>query len=168
MRRATQSAAKTKKAAGLCGGRSEVRCLQIPFLLRNKEMQEKWDRPPGGHVVFSNVVTNHGSAYNPTSGNFTCPDDDYYLFSWSGTCMWGCDLDLHIGESTETYIKRSYIGRRPDSADGTGTSGTSSMSTVVKCSTGSNVWLRLTQTSTSNPILAHYTSFSGYRIPGQG
>ena len=118
-----------------------------------------------GQVVFGDVITNHGSAYNPSSGNFTCPDDNYYLFSWSGTCMNYCNLDLH---QDLTQTKLSHIARTNSYADERGATGTDSMSTVVKCSTGSFVWINASPLSTSRILLAHYTSFSGYKIPGQG
>ena len=35
------------------------------------------------HLMFNNVKTNLGSAYNSNSGMFTAPTDGVYVFSWT-------------------------------------------------------------------------------------
>ena len=37
----------------------------------------------GHDVIFSNVTTNEGSAYDGSTGIFTCKYSDSYAFSWT-------------------------------------------------------------------------------------
>ena len=116
-------------------------------------------------LVLDNVLTNVGSAYDPSNGRFRCPDDLLYMFSWSATSSSGsCSVDLYIDS---TFVKGNYMNYRTGSTGMLGTSGTASMSTIVRCSTGSIVTLRGMGLSTSRFLLADFTTFSGFRIPGQ-
>ena len=41
------------------------------------------DIAPWGQVVYNNVITNVGGAYDGNTGNFFCPVTGYYMFSVS-------------------------------------------------------------------------------------
>ena len=115
-------------------------------------------------VALGKVLLNYGNAYDPVTGIFTCPDDLLYFLTWSGTSFLGdCRLDLFLNAIA---IKYNYL--TPTSSDESfGTSGTSTRSTIVRCSPGSKLSLRGAAISSTRILLADYTSFSGYQIPGQ-
>ena len=115
-----------------------------------------------GLVVYDHVLINQGGAYNPSDGTFTCPDDKLYFFTWSGTMIFGnARLELYYYYFLAKY---NYMQPTGSPADSRGTSGTSSQSTIIRCSAGTIVYLRL---YSSVLLLADYSVFSGYRIPGQ-
>ena len=116
------------------------------------------------NIVLNKVLLNHGNAYSPTTGAFTCPDDSLYMITYGGTSNIGyCHLHLYYNDSR---IKRNYFNAQ-SSSESTGTSGTSSQSTIVRCSSGATVSLRGESLSSSRYLLADHTTFSGYRIPDQ-
>ena len=116
-----------------------------------------------GPVVYDNVLINQGGAYNPSDGTFICPDDKLYVFTWSGTMtLGGSYIDLFFDDTLAKVNGMQYTDCGEDSC---GTSGTSSQSTIIRCSTGSILYLRLT--ASIGTFLSDYSVFSGYRIPNQ-
>ena len=94
-----------------------------------------------GTVVYDHVLINQGGAYNPSDGIFTCPDDKLYLFTWSGTMISDASyVELYYNS---TFTKDNYMQPTGSSADSRGTSGTSSQSTIIRCSAGTTAYLRL-------------------------
>ena len=116
-----------------------------------------------GTVVYDHVLINQGGAYNPSNGIFTCPDDKLYFFTWSGTMILG-DSNVNLYYNS-TFVKYNSMQYTDSAADSRGTSGTSSQSTIIRCSAG--ITLYLLKTDSSRLLLADYSVFSGYRIPGQ-
>jgi hypothetical protein len=117
----------------------------------------------GTVFVYDKVISNIGGAYNPTTGEFVCPDDGFYAFTWSATANFGdTGNDLHMDYTIITYIYLTY----QTSSDATGTTGTSTRTVIKQCSAGSVVWIGGGTTSTTRVWLGGYNTFSGYRIPG--
>ena len=116
----------------------------------------------GQPLIFDAVITNIGDAFDPVYVTFQCPDDDYYLFSWSVTANYGGGhFDLF---TEETRIKIQYLtGQTSD--DTTGTSGTASVSVIKQCVTGSRFQIRARHFH-ERVVLGNYTMFTGYKIPG--
>ena len=114
--------------------------------------------------TLDNIITNIGNAYNGNLSQFVCPDDNYYLFTWAGTANYGGGhIDLYMDD---TLVKRLPLTRQLNS-DSSGTSGTSSISVMKQCETGSIVKLVGQDVDSSRVYLAGYVYFSGYKIPGQ-
>ena len=113
-------------------------------------------------IVFDHTIINQGNAYNPLNGTFVYPDNMLYVFTWSGTAIQG-SIDLHL-DTGSAGTKYNFLKPTDSPSDSRGTSGTSTQSTVIRCSTGSTVYVRRISTRI---LLAGYCVFSGYRIPGQ-
>ena len=116
-------------------------------------------------VAFDHILINHGNAYNPSDGVFTCPDEKLYLFTWSAVAVYGnLDMSMFVDSAERKY---HYVQPTLSSSSSHGTSGTCSQSTIIRCSTGSSVYLRAWPSSASKILLGDYSVFSGYRVPGQ-
>ena len=113
-------------------------------------------------LVFDKVLTNVGNAFDVSSTSFKCPDDDYYLFTWGSAADVGgsnSQLDLRM---EGIFIQPLIFMRSEDIA----TTGSSSISEVVKCETG--YWVRVQGRLVGETIyLGGYTTFSGFKIPGE-
>ena len=119
----------------------------------------------GQPFIFDNPILNLGDAFNPVSSVFTCPDDDYYLFSYTITADHGTDdgtVDLYMDT---TFINEVHVNNQY-SDDVLGTSGTSTASVIKKCTPGSVYQVR-GRYANARVFLADYTLFSGYKIPGE-
>ena len=115
-------------------------------------------------IVFDKVLVNQGSDYNPSTGVFTCPDDKLYLFTWCVTSTYAATtINLYLNS---TYTKANFLTYTGTSSPYSRTSGTGCQSTVIKCVMGTTVTVR-SSSSYNRVLLADYTNFSGYRIPGQ-
>ena len=114
-------------------------------------------------LIYDHILINQGGAYNQSDGIFTCPDDKLYLFTWSATMISGGSwVDLHYNS---IRTKLNFITHTPYE-DSLGTSGTCSQSTIIRCSADDTLYLHLAS-SVSPVLLADYSVFSGYQIPGQ-
>ena len=112
-------------------------------------------------LVFDETITNVGNAFNTVLNAFVCPDDDLYMFTWtivaSGNS--GGQVNLHmVGAS----IKQGSLTRIGDGE----TTGTSTMSHVQQCTSGSLLQIVSSTGSVSRVFLGEYVYFSGYKIPG--
>ena len=118
----------------------------------------------GQPLISNTVITSIGDAFDLVYGTFRCPDDDYYLFSWSATANYGgtgSQFDLYMGE---THIKHLYLTQQT-SDDATGTSGTASVSVIKQCVMGSRFQIRA-RFIHERIVLGNYIMFTGYKIPG--
>ena len=94
-----------------------------------------------GSVIFDHLLVNHGNTYNPTDGLFTCPDNELYLFTWSGTAI-ARDSDPFLRlVFNSTIIRQAYMQRTDSNADSRGTFGTCSQTAIIRCSTGITAYL---------------------------
>ncbi len=115
-------------------------------------------------LMFDQVITNVGNAFNADESVFVCPDDDYYLFTWTAAANYGgtnSHTDLYMDS---TRIKYMYLTRQ-DTDDASGTSGGSSLSIIQQCSMGSRFQV-FGSYIYERVFLGGYNSFSGYKIPG--
>ena len=120
--------------------------------------------PEGVPVVFDEVITNVGNAFNVNESQFECPNNDYYLFTWGAAAEYG-------GGHTRLYqngaqVTRMYLTRQNSDRD-SGTSGSSTTSTIVKCSVGSHFYIVVEAGQDDTIFLGGHTTFSGYKVPGQ-
>ena len=95
---------------------------------------------------------------------FVCPDDGFYVFTWSATANYGggsSNTDLYMDN---TFVADIFLTHQATD-DASGTSGTSTMTAIKQCSPGSQVQIR-GRTAQARVYLAGYNMFSGYRIPG--
>ena len=116
-------------------------------------------------LMFDEILLNIGGCFDPVLSEFTCPDDLYYAFTWSSAANEGgqsSHLDLTMDNSTIDHI---YLTAQTTSDD-TGTSGTCSMTVIVQCNTNSTLQV-VGRTVRERIYLGGYTSFLGFRIPGQ-
>ena len=114
-----------------------------------------------GTVVYDHVLINQGGAYNSSDGIFMCPDDKLYAFTWSGASMYVGVVDMYYNSTRVHGVTMQATG---SDADSRGTSGTCSQSAIIRCSAGTTTYL---SSAREYPLLADYSTFSGYRIPGQ-
>ena len=114
-----------------------------------------------GYVVLDKVLSNAGRAYNPSTGEFTCPDDAFYMFIYGGVNDIGSTiLYLHLNGNAEQGVYFTYTS----TANTPRTSGNAAQARVLRCSTGD--LLQLYRSGTF-PQLAEYTIFTGFRLPYQ-
>ena len=112
------------------------------------------------YVILDKVLLNAGNAYNSTTGVFTCPDTDLYMFTWGGVHDVGrTGLWLHVNDVDVQHTWLTNTG----SSSLTKTSGTSGNAYMLRCSTGTRVQLFIYE----NTLLADYTFFTGYKLPNQ-
>ena len=79
-------------------------------------------------VPFDEVITNIGGAFDVSDSHFVCPDDEYYLFTWTATISVGDRyVDLHMDGS---LVKRLYTTPQ-GSSDSSGTSGSCTQSVIL-------------------------------------
>jgi len=120
--------------------------------------------PVDSTLIFDKVITNVGESYVPLVGFFVCPDNDVYLFSWSGVSnIGGGNLDLYVDD---TPVKANVFSVQSSSVS-YGDSGTSTMAVILKCSPMNRVHVVSTveRTLKNTVYLAGLTSFSGFKIP---
>ena len=126
--------------------------------------QNRTTTTAGQPFIFDKVILNLGDAFNPITGAFVCPDDDYYDLSWTVTADHGgtsSSVDLYMDE---TFIKELYLTRQVPDNDDLGTSGTVTNSLIKQCVLGSEFQVR-GRGPYERVYLADYTLFSGYKIP---
>ena len=114
-------------------------------------------------VIFDEIITNVGNAFNPGQSFFTCPDDDYYLFTWSAVAETGDTRVITDLYMEFTFVKALYLTK---TLHGNSTSGTCTVSVIKQCVPGSRVQIRA-RSDHSRMLLGGYTSFSGFKIPGE-
>ena len=124
----------------------------------------------GSTLIFDRVITNVGGLYFPNSAQFGCPDDGLYIFIWSImkttntaegmqciTKLRQGGTDLKFGPKT-SYYSTTY-------------SGVTEVTYVSKCTTSPPTAVTIINVPWSDTELIsqyhkHYTSFSGYKLPG--
>ena len=113
-------------------------------------------------VIYDEIITNVGGAFDSSVSRFLCVDNDYYLFTLTATATFGgAYFELYMDD---TWIKGLHLTRQT-SDDATGTSGSSSTSVIKQCSTGSHFQVRAHTVDATNVFLGGYASFAGYKIP---
>ena len=119
------------------------------------------------NTTLDKVVTNVGEAYNATTGVFTCPDDDVYMFTWGGANDIGGPslfLELYVnGSPFRDNVYTSFTGTNSDSAE---TSGSNSLYHMMRCTAGTPIYLYCRGCS-DKKLVAEYTYFTGYKLPNQ-
>ena len=117
------------------------------------------DPSPDVPMIFSKVLTNIGGAYDPFSGTFTCPDGKLYMFSHTATVQ-SSILDYIYSDSVSVHSM--YCRSRGSGS----TSGSCTMSVIIQCEPSKRIHIR-GGFVTPRTYIADYTSFSGYKLPGQ-
>ena len=114
-------------------------------------------------VIYDEIITNVGGAFDASASRFICVDNDYYLFTWTTTGTGGSNsyFDLYRDVSGLRYL---YLTPQTNE-DATGTSGSSSMSMITQCSPGSFFQVRGRTVDATTVFLGGYASFAGYKIP---
>lgn len=117
-------------------------------------------------LIFDKVITNIGSFFDGSSGRFTCPDSDYYLFTWGTALGSGYGGVNHVDLIMDGVpLKALRQTHQPDGPD-FGTSGSSSVSTIIQCVEGSRLHVA-SRAVHIGVYLADYSFFTGYKVPGK-
>ena len=111
-------------------------------------------------IIFNQVLTNEGGAYDGTSGVFTCPSSGVYAFTWT-------IMTLRNQKSCETFL--SINGTVQSLAAFASLEGItyeaytqSTMSTSVRLSAGDRVWVHTTDCHYLYDM--PYSAFSGWKL----
>lgn len=134
-------------------------------------------------IRFNVVLTNHGGAYNPSTGVFTAPVNGSYLVGFSGVGYDGQDILLHLVRNHQRQLSAfdnsgcSCCGvasgsSAPDKADVSSagvTSGTcagsASNSGIIPMERGDRLWVELAEGYGMHNALYHnYASFYGHLL----
>ncbi|KAL3882722.1 hypothetical protein ACJMK2_029034 [Sinanodonta woodiana] len=107
-------------------------------------------------ILFDNVLQNEGNGFNKQTGIFTCPLSGIYFFSLSILVQPGSAIDVYIIVNGQ-IIAKSY-------AYGVNYSDQGSISSIVRCEAGQNVWIGVYGGTQLYGGL--YTSFSGFFLWG--
>ena len=117
-----------------------------------------WSSTDNETVVFSRIVTNIGSAYNGTTGQFTAPSDGVFVFSWTLLTDPEKQFNSHLVVDGEVKLHQAVIsGYTGKSYESSGCSG------VLQLKAGQKVWIRK-QLSYGDYLRAIWSSFSGWQI----
>ena len=116
-------------------------------------------------VIYDEVITNVGDAFDANVSRFTCPDNDYYLFTLTATANAGGISNHLILNMDDTLVKRLFLS--PHGSD-SATSGSSSVSVIKQCNTGSYFQVQALTVDGTTVFLGRYASFIGYKIPTPG
>ena len=114
-------------------------------------------------IIMDKVLLNTGGAYDTLTGSFVCLDDKLYMFSYTATTESEGRVDSGI------YMDGERIRRnRTTYTTMNATSGSSTTSVIICCQEGSRIHI-MHEVSHNAAIfyLAYYTTFSGYKLPGQ-
>ena len=111
-------------------------------------------------LQYNHVITNVGSAYNPTDCVFTTPKDGYYVFIWSTSQYQRRYTDSAITKNgAEVLIESAYASNAPNIAH------SASQTVTMYLVTGDRVWIKLK--SGSNPYVElrrFYGVFTGFKL----
>ena len=118
-------------------------------------------------ILFDKVVTNIGNAFDEAQSHFLCPDNDYYLFTWGSAATYeGGHTNIELLQD-DSRVSILYLTPTSGESDITHTSGSSSKSVITQCSATSKFTISGSNVNDNRVYLAHYTTFSGYKVPGQ-
>ena len=112
-------------------------------------------------IIFNQVLTNEGGAYDGSTGVFTCPSNGVYVFTW--TVMTrnnknSCFAYLSINGTTQTLAAFADLGSIKTDYSYT----QSTMTRAVHLSAGDRVWVYTSRC----PYLysSPYSAFSGWKL----
>ena len=113
-----------------------------------------------GKVIFNNVVTNEGGAYNGSTGVFTCPSSGVYVFIWTIMTQYGkmCYADLSINGTRKQSVRAGVDLRGTSSLAYT----QSTASRTARLSKGQKVWVHVSYCTYF--ISGNDNAFSGWRV----
>ncbi|KAL3882710.1 hypothetical protein ACJMK2_029023 [Sinanodonta woodiana] len=109
-------------------------------------------------VLFDTVLHNEGNGFNKQTGIFTCPLSGIYFFTGSLMTKHGYSSEVHLVVNGE--IKGNSYADEANSWD------QGSISSIVRCEAGQNVWISVYYGSYIHGD--YYTSFSGFLLWGDG
>ncbi|XP_062611256.1 uncharacterized protein LOC134273095 [Saccostrea cucullata] len=119
---------------------------------------------PGSHqtIIFDNIITDIGGNYNQHSGDFICPENGVYTFSWTLFCSRGGYIYSQI------VVNSNSVGALFCSGQGADEIRATTGVVVVEINQGDVVYIR---THPSNPIVGtlyskttYRSSFSGWKL----
>ena len=112
------------------------------------------------HIIFNDVLSQFGDAYNPVSSTFTCPVAGVYVISVTATTtpyyvircqiMWESSIRLNaLGDSVDANVYDS-----------------GSVTAIVECDAGERIWARsdLTDNRLTSGGSYRWSSFSGFLL----
>ncbi|XP_035380178.1 complement C1q-like protein 3 [Electrophorus electricus] len=108
-------------------------------------------------LKFTNVVTNVGSRYNPSTGTFTCRSNGVYHFSYH-------IVKTGLSLRADLVVNDNMIVASAVAVDALHTD-TASNSAVLRLTTGDRVYIRLNKSdSTLKDTQNLFSTFSGYLL----
>ena len=88
-------------------------------------------------IQYNRVITNQGSAYNPSDSVFTVPVEGFYMFSWSITQYDRKYTDTAIVKNGAEFLKESAFV-----FGGSGVMDSSSQTVTIHLVTGDRIWIK--------------------------
>ena len=114
-------------------------------------------------LPFDKIIVNAGMAFDVSQSEFVCPDDENYLFIWGSAIIHG-DTNMRLCRDG-SQLKNLYLTRQ-DVDHSAGTSGSSSISAIYKCTSGSKYYIE-GGGNNNGVFIGGFITFSGFRVPGE-
>ena len=111
-------------------------------------------------IIFNQVLTSEGGAYDGSTGVFTCPSNGVYAFTWTVMTYYGrgaCKVHLSINGTTQTLAAYASLAGISKSAHSQST-----MTRTVRLSAGDRVWVY--STSCAYLYESPFSAFSGWKL----
>ena len=115
------------------------------------------------NIPYDNIILNEGGYFNPQGSIFQCPDEEAYFLTWTiHVDRHAVNVELVLGGLT--LREGPYTTYVDDTSQGT--SGSVSMSTIVKCNQGGSLSVRVQEVIDPPVQLVPWLNyFSGFRLP---
>ena len=111
-------------------------------------------------IVYNEVETNEGSAYDQETGIFTAPANATYFFTWHGMTFgqtYYCHMFLYKNDARMNFAAMADMSGRSGGGNDSG-----SNSAVLSLTMGDRLWIQTVTCFHLHP--KPYTSFSGFKI----
>ena len=118
---------------------------------------------PYATIVFDQVESNAGQAYDTKTGVFTCPYPGYYYFSHSALSPYNGHIETEIVLEGTPKAMIYAESSTPSTNAGSGFD-QGSNSVVTYCEAGHRVWVRVHANRGTSLYWERYSHFSGFML----